>query len=54
VLFNSYEFVLLFLPIALLGFMVFARFDTDDRQRTRLWLTATSLFFSGTGHRFTS
>jgi len=44
VLFNSYSFLLLFLPIALLGFFGLARID---RRAAASWLTAASLFFYG-------
>ncbi|PIR18947.1 MAG: membrane-bound O-acyltransferase family protein, partial [Elusimicrobia bacterium CG11_big_fil_rev_8_21_14_0_20_64_6] len=43
-LFNSYSFLLLFLPIALLGFFGLARID---RRAAASWLTAASLFFYG-------
>ncbi len=43
-LFNSYEFVFLYLPIVLLGFFRIARARTD---LAALWLALASLFFYG-------
>jgi D-alanyl-lipoteichoic acid acyltransferase DltB (MBOAT superfamily) len=42
-LFNSYIFVLVFLPLTLLGFYVFAR--VFGYRASRFWLIAASLFF---------
>jgi alginate O-acetyltransferase complex protein AlgI len=44
VLFNSYAFILLFLPAALAGFFVLAR---ASRRAAALWLGLASLFFYG-------
>jgi alginate O-acetyltransferase complex protein AlgI len=44
VLFNSYVFVLAFLPLALVGFFVAARFG---QRAAGIWLIATSLTFYG-------
>lgn len=43
-LFNSYPFLLLFLPAVLLGFFGLAR---PDRRAAAAWLAAASLFFYG-------
>lgn len=43
-LFNSYEFIFLFLPVVLLGFFGFAR---ASHRLAALWLAAASLFFYG-------
>lgn len=43
-LFNSYPFLLLFLPVTLAGFFGLARLD---RRAAASWLTAASLFFYG-------
>jgi alginate O-acetyltransferase complex protein AlgI len=44
VLFNSYAFLLLFLPLTLAGFFGLARLD---RRAAAAWLTAASFFFYG-------
>ncbi len=44
-LFNSFEFLLLFLPITLLGFYVLARFG--NLKVVLVWLILCSLFFHG-------
>ena len=44
-LFNSYEFIFLFLPVALLGYIALGRFST--RRIALTWLIAASLFFYG-------
>lgn len=44
-LFNSYEFILLFLPIVLLVFYSIG--NTGSHQLAMLWLVLTSLFFYG-------
>ena len=41
-LFNSYEFIFGFLPVALAGFWILGQ---TSRERAFLWLTAVSLFF---------
>src|SRR4051794_15488113 len=41
-LFNSYEFILLFLPVAVAGFALLSR---RMHQAALLWLTAASLVF---------
>ena len=41
-LFNSYEFIFAFLPVALAGFWILGH---NSRTRAFLWLTAVSLFF---------
>ncbi len=43
-LFNSYEFIFLFLPVTLLGFFGIAR---TSHRLAALWLAAASLFFYG-------
>ncbi len=43
-LFNSYEFIFLFLPIAFLGYFMFAR---KGRELAIAWLVLASLFFYG-------
>lgn len=43
-LFNSFEFIFLFLPVTLLGFFFFAK---TNRQLAAAWLAAASLFFYG-------
>ena len=43
-LFNSYEFIFLFLPIAVIGFFLVSKFR---RQYGTLWLVLASLFFYG-------
>jgi alginate O-acetyltransferase complex protein AlgI len=43
-LFNSYEFIFLFLPVTLVGFFWLARFG---RNISALWLASASLFFYG-------
>lgn len=43
-LFNSYEFILLFLPITLAGFFLLARWN---RETAIVWLVLASLFFYG-------
>ncbi len=43
-LFNSYGFIFLFLPVAFTGFFIIAR---RDRKYAALWLAACSLFFYG-------
>ena len=43
-LFNSYEFIFLFLPIVLVGFFWLARYG---RSVSAFWLAAASLFFYG-------
>jgi alginate O-acetyltransferase complex protein AlgI len=45
VLFNSSVFLLLYLPLVLLGFLVLANFNQP--RLVGLWLTAASLFFYG-------
>jgi alginate O-acetyltransferase complex protein AlgI len=42
--FNSFSFILFFLPISLLGFYYFSR---KSRQWAAIWLIAASLFFYG-------
>ena len=42
-LFNSYEFLFLFFPIALLGYFALGR--REDSNAANLWLVAASLFF---------
>ena len=44
-LFNSYEFILAFLPITLLGFLLLGRFG--DHRYALGWLVLASLFFYG-------
>jgi alginate O-acetyltransferase complex protein AlgI len=44
VLFNSYEFLFLFLPLVFAGFFIFARFGYN---LSALWLSLASLFFYG-------
>ena len=44
-LFNSYEFIFVFLPVVLAGCFVLARFA--GAQAAQLWLTAASLYFYG-------
>ena len=44
-LFNSYEFIFLFLPIVVLGFFTLSRFKS--RLLSIGWLVASSLFFYG-------
>lgn len=44
VLFNSYQFIFLFLPLTLLGFLVIAR---KSRELSIFWLVLASLFFYG-------
>ncbi len=44
-LFNSYEFIFLFLPVTFLVYMVLARYGT--RRVSIVWLIAASLFFYG-------
>src|SRR5687767_9282597 len=44
-LFNSYAFLLLFLPITLIGYVIIGR--TLGRNAVFGWLTAASLFFYG-------
>ena len=43
-LFNSYEFILLYLPVVFAGFFAIARFS---RRGAALWLALASLFFYG-------
>lgn len=43
-LFNSYEFIFLFLPVVFAGFFFFARFG---HSLSALWLSLASLFFYG-------
>lgn len=43
-LFNSYAFIFIFLPIVLLGFFYFGK---QKHSRAMLWLAAASLFFYG-------
>ena len=43
-LFNSYEFIFLFLPVTVLTFFQFARFSN---QLAAIWLVIVSLFFYG-------
>src|ERR1041385_4537032 len=49
-LFNSYPFLLLFLPITLLGYVIIGR--TLGRGAVFGWLVAASLFFYGWGNWF--
>jgi hypothetical protein len=44
-LFNSYQFIFVFLPIALIGFHIALR--TESRRPVVGWLVACSLFFYG-------
>lgn len=44
-LFNSYEFIFVFLPVVLAGCFVLARYA--GAQAAQLWLTAASLYFYG-------
>jgi hypothetical protein len=41
-LFNSYTFIFIFLPVVLLGFFYFGK---QKHSLAMLWLAATSLFF---------
>lgn len=43
-LFNSHIFVLLFLPVTLIGFFLLAR---TGQKQARLWLLCASLVFYG-------
>jgi alginate O-acetyltransferase complex protein AlgI len=43
-LFNSYPFLLLYLPVVLIGFFIIAR---TDRRLSAAWLALASLFFYG-------
>jgi len=43
-LFNSYQFIFLFLPLTLLGFLLLSR---KNREMAILWLVLASLFFYG-------
>ena len=43
-LFNSYQFIFLFLPLTLLGFLLLSR---KSRELAILWLVLASLFFYG-------
>lgn len=44
-LFNSYEFIFLFLPITFIGFFTLARFA--GKQVATLWIVIASFFFYG-------
>jgi alginate O-acetyltransferase, putative len=44
-LFNSYEFIFLFLPITYIGFFTFARLA--GKQAAISWIVAASFFFYG-------
>ncbi len=44
-LFNSHEFIFIFLPVVLLGFYLIGR--TDNHRIAILWLVTSSLFFYG-------
>ena len=44
-LFNSYEFIFVFLPVVLAGCFILAR--VVGAQAAQLWLTAASLYFYG-------
>lgn len=43
-LFNSYTFIFIFLPVVLLGFFYFGK---QKHSLAMLWLAATSFFFYG-------
>ncbi len=43
-LFNSYEFIFLFLPVVFFGYFILSRYHKDFWP-ARIWLLASSLFF---------